>query len=256
MDRRGFLKTSALASLGLAALPELHDLMAPASVAAIGHRRTSTFTYVCIVKANNLGAVQPRMAQYGSGTFSPSGVEGGGGTVLFDNAPPAPKPIIGAGKWTAKRVVNYAPYGGVGPLFAGILDLDVELSREIPSPAVIPFKLRIVCNVGPAGIQTGLHEGIYVSIPGTPYVKGGAAGQLVPQEPEVGLTVFSPGAEAAAYDPAWEQAFRDAHGGRAPTPQDRADRLWSTNYPPQFGRGPTDAEWLAHWNELQEWWAT
>jgi len=209
-----------------------------------------------VSKANTLDRVQHLVAVSGSGTFSPSGVEGGGGLLHFDNAPPPPKPVVGAGKWTAKRMVNYAPYGTAGPFAAGILDLEAELNREIPSPAVIPFKLRIVCNLGPAGIQTGHHEGLMISVPGTPFVKGGPGGQFMPLEPELGLTVFSPGAEAAAYDAAWEAEFRAAHGGRAPTPQDRADRLWSTSFPPEHGRGPTDAEWLARWNELQAWWAT
>jgi RHS repeat-associated protein len=43
-----------------------------------------------------------------------------------------------------------------GPFAAGILELDVQLNREIPSPATFPAKLKIVCNLGPANLLTGL----------------------------------------------------------------------------------------------------
>lgn len=256
MDRRDFLKASGAGAIGLAALPMLENVIAPRSVAAIGHLRTSTFTFVAVSKANTLDKVAHTVVMSGYGSFSPSGVEGGGGIGHFDFAPPAPKPVVAAGTWTAKRMVNYAPYGVAGPFAAGILDLDAEANITVPSPSVVPFKLRIVCNLGPAAILTGQPEGFFISIPGTPFVKGGVGGQFVPFHPELGLTAFTPGAEVAAYTAAWEEEFRAAHGGRAPSAQDRADRLWSTDFIPRLGRGPTDAEWQAHWSELQAWWAT
>lgn len=221
MDRRNFLKTTGVASLGLAALTELHDLLTAAPVAAVGHRRTSIFTFVSLSKANTLDGVDHRLVAHGRGTFSPSGVEGGGGFVHFDNAPAGtPKPVLAAGTWEAKRVVNFAPYGTASGVLAGILDMDVELNRADPSPAVIPAKLRLVCNIGFAGISTGQLEGWFMSIPGTPFVKTGPGGQFKPLDPNVGLTVFTPGIEVSALDPAWEQEFRAAHGGRVPAPQE------------------------------------
>ncbi len=263
MDRRHFLKTVGAGSLGLAALPELRDLVAPSSVAAVGHRRRSFFSFVSFSQANTLDGVQHRWGNQGAGTFSASGVEAWGSFTHIDNAPSGtPKPVLAKGTWTAKRVVNFAPTGTYGTILASILDLDVEVNRIEPSPLVRPAKLRLVCNIGPAGITTGQPEGWFLSIPGTPFTKTGPGGQYKPLDPIIGIThigvdpATGTGIEVVAFDPAWEQEFRAAHGGRAPTPQDRADRLWSLDFLALNGRGPTGEEWLAHWNELQAWWAT
>ncbi|MBI2886166.1 MAG: hypothetical protein HYY02_03045 [Chloroflexi bacterium] len=257
MDRREFLKTTGIGSLGLMALPTLHDLFELGAVAAAAAGE-SNFYVVAVSAAGTVDNVQHTVVVAGSGSFRLAHAEGGGmlqggGPFLhFDNAAPAPKPVIGAGTWTARRYVNYAPLGNAGPLQAGVLELLVDLNAQVPSPAVLPARLRIVCNIGAANLLTGKPEGFVLAIPGTPFVQGGAAGPFRPLHPELGLTAFTPGAEVGAFDAAWEQEFQRLHGG-APTAQDRADRLYSLEIFAREGRSPTEAEWLARWQRLQEW---
>lgn len=246
MDRRSFLKTAGLGSLALASFPALHDALSGRALAAA----KSGYYLVALSQAATIDKVQHFGVVSGAGSFTASEVDGGGSFLHFDNAPPAPKPVIGAGTWVARRLVNFAPLGVATSLMAGILEMEVELLREVPSPAAFPAKLKIVCNIGPAGLQTGQPEGFFLTIPGSPFVEGGAGGPFKPLHPEVGLTAFSPGVETAAFSTAWEQDFQRLHG-RAPTPQDRADRIWSLDFAARNGRSPSDAEWYAHWWETQ-----
>jgi len=137
--------------------------------------------------------------------------------------------------------------GTASVLAAGILDLEVELVREVPSPAVIPATLRINCNL--PGIPTGLAEGYWLSIPGTPFVEGGAGGVFEPLEPNVGITIFSSGVEFGAWDQAWRQEFERVHR-RLPALEDRADRIWSLEFQARTGRAPGDAGWVPRWRTV------
>jgi len=250
MDRRDFLKATGLGSLGLMSLPALNDLLAKPAYAA--DTRESSFYIVAVSHANTVDKVAHTAVVAGSGTFTPGRIEGGGPFLHFDGAAAPGANVIAAGMWTAKRLANYAPLGVAGPFTAGILELDVDLNREIPSPAVIPAKLKIVCNLGPVNLLTGQPEGFAIAIPGSPFVSGQPGGPFVQLHPEVGLTAFSPGrAEAIAFEPAWEQEYQRAHG-KAPTPQDRADRIWSLRLALQ-GEPPSDAQWVSHARELASW---
>lgn len=249
MNRRNFLKASGASALGLLALPGLEHVWPAPSARAAGE---SSFYVVCVSKANTIDKVQHVAVVSGAGTFAGSWVQGGGSLLHFDAASKPPVTVIGVGTWTAKRVVNYAPAGIAGPFAAGILDLEAEANVQAPAPVVLPFKLRVICNLGPANIVTDQPEGVVVSVPGTPFVPGGPGGPFVPFEPPSGLTALAPGSEAAAFDLAWEQEFQKVHG-RMPSLQDRGDRLWSLDFQAHTGRAPGDGDWVAHWKELQGW---
>jgi len=189
------------------------------------------------------------MGVFGSGWVSGSQVWGSGIFQHSNNADPLPRPVLAGGTWAARRLVNWSNAGSWGAFTAGILELEVELGRQVPSSAAIPARLKIVCNLGAVPISTGQHEGFVLSIPGTPFVEGGAAGPFVPLEPEVpGTTVFLTPATLGTFDYAWEQDFQRVHG-RIPTIEDRVDRAWSLEFQARTGRAPTDADWLARWRQ-------
>ena len=139
------------------------------------------FNVVAVNKAATVDGVQHRIGLQGHGTFTDQSVEGGGQYVHFDAAPEGtPKPILGSGKWKAKRVIRWVPnertYGTT--LAPGVLDLAIDLlPDEGPSAGqVIQAILRVNCNTGPAGIinddpDTGqpLAEAFFLTIPDAPF---------------------------------------------------------------------------------------
>jgi hypothetical protein len=140
------------------------------------------FTVVAMSDGRVSEGFQHRMVLNGDGKFEPGHVEGGGTFVIFNNAPAGtPKPIRGFGRWKAKKFVSYTSVGSYGPLVAGILELEVELSVEFPAPEVVPATLRVICNVDPAGLTTGEPEGFKLTIPGSGEV-------FLPVVPAIGLT--------------------------------------------------------------------
>jgi hypothetical protein len=155
-------------------------------------------------------------------------------------------------------VAGWRLVDGNGVIAAATVELDVELAREIPSAAILllpvpprgvqPARLTVNCNT--RGINTGLPEGFFLAVPGTPFAADGAAGPFAPRDPERGITAISAGYEFGAYDVAWRQEFQRVHG-RPPDANDRADRLWSLGFQDRNGRPPNDADWLARWRSIQ-----
>ena len=249
MDRRDFLKMTGAASVGLAALPVLgHVSVPPASAAG-----ESGFTFVTVSRAATIEGVQHSLFIGGSGTFTAAEVQGGGDCFLhYDNAKQSGR-VLGCGPWRATGILNYAPVVKCGPtqMYAGVLDLDIELTRIVPTPGVLQGRLRLICNdPRVAAPATGRPDGVTLQIPGTPFMPGGPGGPFLPLQPVEGLTMITGGpAEAAAFDKAWEGEFQRLHG-RTPTPQDRGDRIWSLDFAARNGRPPTQEEWTARWKML------
>jgi len=129
------------------------------------------------------------MLMNGNGKVTPSHVGGGGSFVHFDSAPsaPIPKPIIASGTWKAKRLVSFELIGTYGSVAAGIAEMEVLLVQDLPSPAVIPATLEIICNLGIAGLLTGEEEGFILTIPDAPF------GPFIPATPPNGITIFTTG---------------------------------------------------------------
>lgn len=249
ISRRRFLKATGAGVISAAALPALQQMLAARASAA----SESGFTLVTTSRAATINGVQHYMFLGGSGSFSPSHVEGGGDCYLhYDNAKASGR-VLACGTWSAKGVVNYAPVGRCGPtnMFSGILDLEIELAQIVPSPLVRPARLRIVCNDPRfAAPSTGQPDGVTLEVPATPFVSGEAGGPFLPLQPVIGLTMLSGGAlESGALSRAWEEEFQKVHG-RTPTPQDRGDRIWSLDFNARHGRGPSEAEWVARWTAV------
>ena len=119
----------------------------------------------------------------GSGTIGEDEVEGGGTFQHYDIASTPPRTIFATGTWRATRLLGFHPIGTWGVITAGIADMEVHLLRQTPSRAVIPATLRVVCDVGSGGFDTGLPEGFTLTIPGAPF------GSFVPIG--AGITVFT-----------------------------------------------------------------
>jgi hypothetical protein len=186
MNRRKFLRTAALGSAALGALPTLaNSLTTPAWA---GHNQTN-FDFVSNSFAATIDGVVNRMLMNGNGKVTPSQVGGGGSFVHFDSAPaaPIPKPILASGTWKAKQLLSFELIGTYGSVAAGIVEMEIHLVVDFPSPAVIPATLEIVCNLGIAGLVTGEEEGFILTIPDAPF------GPFMPVTPPAGITIFTIG---------------------------------------------------------------
>ncbi len=181
MDRRGLLKSAGLGALAATSLPAVL-----AACQAAGGQ--TGYDFVCQSVAGTVDGVKHRIALWGHGKFTGSSVEGGGGFLHFNDAPAQPpKPVLGQGTWKATKFVSWKEVGRVEPIIAGILEMQVDLAPQ-GKPAVTGATLKVVCNIGAAGIQTGQDEGIELTIPGAPQ---GAFKQIAPTV--VGLSAFQSG---------------------------------------------------------------
>lgn len=185
LSRRRFLKRAGLGSIALASLPAIADALA-VPVGAEGNQ--THFHFDCQVLGPTTPAgVKHFLAMAGCGKFGDAEVEGHGSFLHFDAASAVPRHIIGSGTWKANRLTSFQPFGDPYGVFqAGIAHLDINLVRLVPSFAVVPATLRIVCNVGPAGPAsiTGLPENIVVHVDGLTF-----------DSPVAGLTVFTTAVE-------------------------------------------------------------
>ena len=197
--RREFLTKAGLGSLVLTSLSEFMTY-SPSALAQTGevlyyHLATHSFSGPT---PGTPAAPQDRLMFYGQGTFSRSSVTGGGAWnhVKFPGSNP-PKgspalPIVAAGAWQAKQHISFNEIGRFGVLVAGVAEMVVDLLRTMPSPATIRgARLKLICNIGFAGLDTGQPEGIALSIAGTPFFTGETPGPFVPVVPMLGLTAFS-----------------------------------------------------------------
>ena len=108
---------------------------------------------------------QPRIAVNIAGTFKPDAgwIRGGGNWVLLDWTPPAVARLVAAGSWSPRSLVDYTTGFGpsVGQIQASIVDLRADFEGLANDVA-----MRLICNIGPAGILTGQPEGWKATIPG------------------------------------------------------------------------------------------
>ena len=133
-----------------------------------------------------------RLFMTGSGEFSLEDVKGGGSFDHRDGNSGVPQTILGTGMWEVKRVIGFTkiddPNNPFGQIIAGILDLEIRLFLDGGPKKGVLANLKIVCNVGPAGIFTGLPEGIFLEIP-----DAGLSFEpiITPDGSPLGLTAFT-----------------------------------------------------------------
>jgi hypothetical protein len=118
----------------------------------------------------------------GDGRFTSSHIQGHGIYQHIDPTTPKPNTILNAGTWKTTSLVSFKSIGTYGVQASGILTMKVDLVQDIPSPAVMPATLTVVCNIPFAPLVTGEDEGFSLDAP---------FGLFEPQMPTVGITIFS-----------------------------------------------------------------
>jgi hypothetical protein len=172
MNRRELLEKVGLGSLATASLVE-----ALATPASADDKRPVGFHFVCVSHAPTGNLV----AMAGDGKITSSNVVGGGLFIIFNpSAPGVPKPIVAPGSWKAKRLISFGLLGTYGAGAAGVLNMVIHLVPE--EGPVVEATLKVVCDLAPAGLDTGQPEGFTLTISGTSFV---------PFVPAFGVTIFS-----------------------------------------------------------------
>lgn len=174
MERKTFLKKAGVGSLALASLPLFADIAS----ADDGDGRRKFYFVALSRTASGTDAI----AMSGSGRIRGGDVEGGGEFVHFNAAQlTAPSSaFIATGGWRAVELLDFDEVGTWGRGVAGILTVRARLN-PCEGPSIRGATLQVACNLGPAGISTGLAEGYTLKLPdGTTFSPFG-----------VGLTLFT-----------------------------------------------------------------
>ncbi len=183
IDRRAFLKRAGLGSISIASLPAVSTLLATPAFAS---DEGNGLIFQALSTAGRVGDVVHVIAMSGSGRIEEGQVEAGGFFTHFNSAK-APRAtendIFGAGTWEAKRLRSFSTIGAFGTIVAGIAVIDIRLMSDFPSQQEVAATLRVVCNIGAPGIQTGEPEGFVLSVPGLLTFR--------PFSPPVGITAFT-----------------------------------------------------------------
>jgi hypothetical protein len=181
IERREFLKRAGAGSAALAAFPALAE-------AAWAHddddfkRRRFYFQAVSGQAATLTGGNSILMS--GCGSFSHRSVRGGGEFVLFDGRKVPSPDFIATGSWRAARFLSFEEVGTWGVGVSGILQMEIKL-LPCDGPVITGATLKIVCNIGPAGLETEpfQQEGFTLTVPGL--------APFSPFTPPAGLTLFT-----------------------------------------------------------------
>jgi hypothetical protein len=133
-----------------------------------------TFRFVTVSTAGiDPDGVHHEIGMNGDGQINGSegGVEGGGSFVHYNNDPtlPTPKPLIATGTWEVEDLISFtltdSPDNPFGRYASGILEAKVRLFPDDGPEEGVPARLKVVCNLGFAGVSTGLPEGVFLKIP-------------------------------------------------------------------------------------------
>jgi hypothetical protein len=175
MERKEFLKKAGVGTLALGSLPVLADVAAADD--GDGDRK---FYFVALSRTPSGADV---ILMSGRGQIEGGEVEGGGEFVHFNGAQltnPSPD-FIATGGWRAVELLDFNEVGAWGRGVAGVLTVRARLN-PCDGPTIRGATLRVVCNLGPAGISNpGLAEGYTLTLPdGTTFSPFG-----------VGLTLFT-----------------------------------------------------------------
>lgn len=184
MNRRGFLRRAGLGAIALGSFPVLAETFA-IRASADDEETTTGFIFAAVSNGPTIDGVVHTVVMDGAGMITPSNVEGGGAFDHLNNASTAgfPRPFFAQGTWKAKRLMSFDVRGKYGLFTAGVLTMDVELMRELPSRLVVPATLEIVCNIPFVPIMTGKPEGFSLTVDGLAFHPSGT-----------GITLFPPGA--------------------------------------------------------------
>jgi hypothetical protein len=180
MHRKDFLKRAGVGSAALASLP----LLANAAAAQDEVEGVTNYDFVALSGTGaTLTESENAIAMRGCGRFGPGETVAGGGHFVHFDGRNIPSPdFIATGRWKANHFVSWQEVGTWGVGVSGILVMLVSLLPCDAEP-IRGATLRIVCNIGPAGILTGEIEGYVLEVPGGPTFRQFS--------PNIGLTLFN-----------------------------------------------------------------
>jgi hypothetical protein len=182
IERRELFKRAGIGSAALASFPALAGAAWAGDGDDDGGRRRFYFQAVSGQAATIGGGDSIIMS--GCGSFGQRSVRGGGEFVHFDGTKIPSPDFIATGSWMATRFLSFEEIGTFGVGVAGVLEMEIKL---IPceGPVVRSARLKIVCNIGPAGLETEpfQQEGFTLSVPGLAPFR--------PFTPPIGLTFFA-----------------------------------------------------------------
>lgn len=182
IERRELFKRAGIGSAALASFPALAGA-AWAQDDYDGGRRRRFYFQALSGQAATLGGGEAILMS-ACGSFSHRSVRGGGEFVHFDGTKIPSPDFIATGSWRATRFLSFEEIGTFGVGVAGILEMEVKL---IPceGPVVRGATLKIVCNIGVAGLETDpfQQEGFRLTVPGL--------APFSPFTPPLGLTLFT-----------------------------------------------------------------
>jgi hypothetical protein len=182
IERREFLKRAGAGSAALAAFPALAD--AAWAHDERDHRRRRFYFQALSGQAATLTGGET-IVMSACGSFGRRSVRGGGEFIHFDGTKPLPsRDFIATGSWSATRFLSFQEIGSWGVGIAGVLEMLIKL-LPCGGPAIRGATLKIVCNLGPAGLVTSpfQQEGFFLTIPGE--------APFSPFTPNLGLTLFT-----------------------------------------------------------------
>ncbi len=179
LDRRSLLKGAGVGTLALGSVPTLGSLFAGKALAA-------DLIDFHIVAASTPGGkpIGPKVDLLivgGGGTIHGSFHSVGGRWVHLVGTAAPPFDVFAHGTWKIKELVAWNQIGAALGFAAGVLDVVVTVN-PVETGETLELPSSIVCNLEPAGLDTGRREGIY--IPGTP------VGDFQPLDPAIGATAF------------------------------------------------------------------
>jgi hypothetical protein len=183
MNRREFLQRIGVGSLAAGSIP----LLARPAIAHLksdrGNQRHFRFVALSFLPTED-DTPSEAIVMEGTGIFDRQ-LRQANGDFQHITWPP-PSSLLGHGLWKRKRdgAFDYQKgFGSFAEIEASILTIEIRMLPRDTGTDPFTAMLRIVCNVGPAGLLTGENEGFTLTLPdGTTFQ---------PAVPAVGLTHIS-----------------------------------------------------------------
>jgi hypothetical protein len=130
------------------------------------------FIFASLSDGPTVGGVHHQIFMTGSGKFDRKRVRGGGFYNRTDaNSGPPPLTILETGTWKARRLISFTKTPADEPKMnpsgfntSGILEIEARLFPENGPRHGIKATLKIICNIPPEGLFTGLPEGYFLNI--------------------------------------------------------------------------------------------
>lgn len=165
MDRKTLLERAGIGA-GALAIPAMFGAEAAFALPPNGQHFYAAVAFSQAPPVLPSGPANPRIAVNICGNFKPDAgwIKGGGNWILMNWNGTGPTAVeLGSGFWRPTELVDYTT--GFGPskglIQASIVDLRADfegLANNVP--------MRLICNIGPFGVNTGLPEGWKATIPG------------------------------------------------------------------------------------------